>query len=156
MSATEQSKQPESCVVEAPVSAMPVVTDGIWRVLLAEDNPTTQNLISILLGQMGIELTIVDNGQAVLDFLAKETVDLILMDCQMPQLDGFEATSQLRAQGLATPIIALTAYARPEDEQQCLAAGMNDFLSKPFRQSELKDVLARWLGDEVSETLTDL
>ena len=154
--ATEQSKQPESCVVEAPVSAIPVATDGIWRVLLAEDNPTTQNLISILLQQMGIELTIVDNGQAVLDFLAKETVDLILMDCQMPQLDGFEATAQLRVQGLSTPIIALTAYARAEDEQQCLAAGMNDFLSKPFRQSELKDVLARWLGDKVSESLTDL
>ncbi len=150
------SEQPESCVVGAPVSALPVATDGIWRVLLAEDNPTTQNLISILLQQMGIELTIVDNGQAVLDFLAKETVDLILMDCQMPQLDGFEATAQLRVQGLSTPIIALTAYARAEDEQQCLAAGMNDFLSKPFRQSELKDVLARWLGDEVSESLTDL
>lgn len=66
----------------------------------------------------------------------------------MPQLDGFEATAQLRAQGLSTPIVALTAFARAEDEQQCFAVGMNDFLSKPFRQAELNDVLARWFGAE--------
>ena len=121
---------------------------GARRVLLAEDNPTTQNLISILLQQMGIELAIVNNGQEAVDFLSHETVDLVLMDCQMPVLDGFQATAQIRAQGISIPIVALTAYARVEDEQQCLAAGMSDFLSKPFRQSELKDVLARWLGEE--------
>jgi CheY-like chemotaxis protein len=105
------------------------------------------------LQQLGIELMIVDDGQAAIDFLAEEKVDLILMDCQMPKLDGFETTAQLRTQGLSTPIVALTAYAREEDEEQCLAAGMNDFLSKPFRQSELKDVLVRWLGaDALSQT----
>ncbi len=153
--ATEQSRPQESCVLAASV-AVPVASDGHWHILLAEDNPTTQTLISILLQQMGIELTIVDNGQSALDFLAKETVDLILMDCQMPQLDGFAATAKLREQGVSTPIIALTAYARAEDEEQCLAAGMSDFLSKPFRQSELRGILARWLGEEVSEHLTDL
>jgi CheY-like chemotaxis protein len=61
-------------------------------------------------------------------------------------MDGFEATAQLRAKGLATPIIALTAYAFVEDEHQCLAAGMNDFLSKPFRQAELQHILERWLN----------
>ncbi|MGK2943604.1 MAG: ATP-binding protein [Desulfuromonadales bacterium] len=116
------------------------------RVLLAEDNPTTQSLLSILLQQMGIELEIVDNGQKAIDFLLNEQVDLILMDCHMPFLDGLEATAQLRAQGLSTPIVALTAYAREEDEQRCLGAGMNDFLSKPFRQAELRDILTRWLG----------
>ncbi len=154
--ANEKSKQPEFCAVGTPVVAVPVASDGSWQVLLAEDNPTTQNLLSILLQQMGIKVTIVDNGQATLDFLAEETVDLILMDCQMPQLDGFEATTQLRAQGVSTPIIALTAYARAEDEQQCLAAGMNDFLSKPFKQSELREVLARWLGEETLAHPTDL
>jgi CheY-like chemotaxis protein len=116
-------------------------------VLLAEDNPTTQHLISLIMGPMGIELTVVDNGRAAIDFLAEQSVDLIFMDCQMPLLDGFETTAHLRAGGLETPIIALTAYALAEDEQQCLAVGMNDFLSKPFRQSELKALLARWLGD---------
>ena len=152
LSATEQSKQQKFSVEEAPAVSVPVASDGIRRILLAEDNPTTQNLLSILLQQMGVELTIVDNGQAAIDALAKEKVDLIFMDCQMPQLDGFEATAQLRAQGLLTPIVALTAYARAEDEQQCLAVGMNDFLSKPFRQSELRAVIIRWFG---AEFLTD-
>ncbi|MDH3454437.1 MAG: ATP-binding protein, partial [Desulfuromonadales bacterium] len=133
----------------APAHSAPHGRSAGRHVLLAEDNPTTQNLISILLQQMGIELTIVDNGQKAVDFLANEKVDLILMDCQMPHLDGLEATSRLRAQGLSTPIVALTAYARAEDEQQCLEAGMNDFLSKPFRQAELRDVLSRWLGSDV-------
>ncbi len=148
----KQFPSPKSALTDAPVVAEPVAS-GIRRVLLAEDNPTTQSLISILLQQLGIELMIVDDGQAAIDFLADEKVDLILMDCQMPKLDGFETTTQLRAQGLSTPIVALTAYARAEDEEQCLAAGMNDFLSKPFRQSELKDVLVRWLGaDALSQT----
>ena len=139
MSRSDDSVRP--LVAETPAVAVPVAS-----VLLAEDNPTTQSLILILLQQMGIELTIVNNGQEALDFLSNEKVDLIFMDCQMPMLDGFEATAQLRELGLATPIVALTAYASAEDEKQCLAAGMNDFLSKPFRQSALKDVLERWLG----------
>jgi signal transduction histidine kinase/ActR/RegA family two-component response regulator len=133
---------------EAPVIATPVNLDGRRRVLLAEDNPTTQSLISILMQQLGLDLAIVDNGQAAIDFLVDNQVDLILMDCQMPILDGFKATTHLRAQGVTTPVIALTAYARSEDEQQCLDAGMNDFLSKPFRQNDLREVLFRWLGAE--------
>jgi signal transduction histidine kinase/ActR/RegA family two-component response regulator len=144
-----RSARTKSVVKGQPAVRIPIVSGCTPRVLLAEDNPTTQNLISIILQQMGVELAIVDNGQAALDFLARETVDLILMDCQMPQMDGYEATAQLRAQGVSIPIVALTAYARAEDEQQCLAAGMSDFLSKPFRQIELKDVLVRWLGVEV-------
>ena len=154
------SSQPELLLVNAPkaipvsfveaplVMKTPVNGRGKRRVLLAEDNPTTQSLISILLAQMGLELEVVDNGQAAIDYLATEAVDLILMDCQMPILDGFKATAHLRAQGLTTPVVALTAYAREEDEDQCLAAGMNDFLSKPFRQNDLKEVLLRWLGAE--------
>lgn len=133
---------------EALVVASPVSLDGRRRVLLAEDNPTTQSLISILMQQMGLDLAIVDNGQAAIDYLVDNQVDLILMDCQMPILDGFKATTHLRAQGVTTPVIALTAYARSEDEAQCLDAGMNDFLSKPFRQNDLREVLFRWLGAE--------
>jgi len=130
------------------VIALPVNLDGRRRVLLAEDNPTTQSLISILMQQMGLDLTIVDNGQSAIDYLVDKQVDLILMDCQMPILDGFKATAHLRARGVTTPVVALTAYARAEDEEQCLAAGMNDFLSKPFRQNDLREVLFRWLGAE--------
>ena len=136
-------------VDEVPTIESPVKVDGQRRVLLAEDNPTTQSLISILMQQLGIDLVIVDNGQKAIDYLADERVDLILMDCQMPVLDGFKATSLLRAQGVTTPVVALTAYARSEDEGHCLEAGMNDFLSKPFRQNELREVLTRWLGDDV-------
>ena len=139
---------PEHFVDVAPAVKSPVNGGGKRRILLAEDNPTTQSLISILLQQMGIDLAIVDNGQAAITYLADEEVDLILMDCQMPILDGFKATAHLRAQGLTTPVVALTAYARAEDEDQCLAAGMNDFLSKPFRQNDLREVLMRWLGAE--------
>jgi signal transduction histidine kinase/ActR/RegA family two-component response regulator len=139
---------PANSVAQASVIAPPVNGEGRRRVLLAEDNPTTQSLISILLQQMGLDLAIVDNGQAAIDYLLDNQVDLILMDCQMPVLDGFKATAQLREQGVATPVIALTAYARTEDEEQCLDAGMNDFLSKPFRQNDLREVLSRWLGAE--------
>ena len=116
------------------------------HILLVEDNPATQGLISILLVQMGYDLTIVDNGQAAIDFFDKEVVDLVLMDWQMPRMDGLKATSLLRAKGIETPIVALTAYARAEDEEKCLAEGMNDYLSKPFRLSELRDMLQKWLG----------
>ncbi|MDT8443430.1 MAG: ATP-binding protein, partial [Desulfuromonadales bacterium] len=155
LSTTRPAEPPGSLEMVSSAVMAPVASGG-RRVLLAEDNPTTQNLISILLQQMGLELVIVDNGQEAIDFLLNEKVDLILMDCQMPYLDGLEATSQLRAQGLLTPVVvALTAYARAEDEQQCLTAGMNDFLSKPFRQAELRDVLIKWLGaDALSKAST--
>ncbi len=142
-------KEPKIPFVEKVQEITPLTTTlGAKRILLAEDNPTTQSLISILLQQMGLELSIVDNGQDAVDFLADKEVDLILMDCQMPKMDGFKATALLRSQGVKTPIIALTAYARAEDEDQCLDAGMSDFLSKPFRQNDLKDVLFKWLGVE--------
>ncbi len=133
-------------IVNAPVAAT-----GGKRILIVEDNSTTQELLVILLRQMGCETAIVEDGQAALDFLAEQSVDLILMDCQMPQMDGFEATSTLRARGLTTPIIALTAHAGLEDERRCLEAGMDDFLCKPFRQAELKAMLDKW--DAVSPSM---
>jgi len=143
----EQTLQPKpSASQTARVAAAPTSYRG-RRVLLAEDNPTTQKLLAILLQQVEIDLTVVDNGQEAIDYLKGKSVDLIFMDCQMPFMDGFEATRYLRARGVSTPIIALTAFARAEDEKHCLEAGMNDFLSKPFRQSELREVLSRWLVD---------
>jgi signal transduction histidine kinase/ActR/RegA family two-component response regulator len=133
---------------ENPVIEIPANLNEKRRILLAEDNPTTQSLMSILFQQMGLELVIVDNGQSAIDYLAENKVDLILMDCQMPILDGFKTTEKLRGQGVMTPIIALTAYAREEDAGLCLEVGMNGYLSKPFRQRDLKEALFRWLGAE--------
>ncbi len=137
----ESEKPAEEGREQPPASTM----GAGMRILLVEDNPATQKLISILLEQMGFDLKVVDNGRAAVEFLDEEVVDLVLMDCQMPQMDGFEATIHLRAKGIETPVVALTAYARAEDEEQCLAAGMNDYLSKPFRQREMQAMLQKWL-----------
>ena len=115
------------------------------RILLAEDNPTTQELLTILLHGAGYSLTVVADGHGAIRHAAAESFDLIFMDCQMPHLNGLEAAMQLRSSGVTTPIVALTAHARREDEARCLAAGMNDFLGKPFRRHELFAVLEKWL-----------
>ncbi|MDH3998995.1 MAG: response regulator, partial [Desulfuromonadales bacterium] len=132
-----------------------VLTGHRRRVLLAEDNPTTQELLAILLDNFGVELVMVDNGQAALDAARTASFDLIFMDCQMPLLDGLDATRTLRSEGMSMPIIALTAYARHEDEQRCRDAGMDDFLCKPFQQIELKEVMEKWLEVVCSENGND-
>lgn len=131
--------------IPAPALADALQEPGKGSILLAEDNPTTQELLRLLLHGAGYRVTIVENGQGALARATGETFDLIFMDCQMPHLDGLEATRRLREAGVSTPIVALTAHARREDEEKCLAAGMNDFLGKPFRQQELWTILERWL-----------
>lgn len=120
------------------------------RVLLAEDNPVNQEVASVMLQRLGVATRIVNNGREALDLLESEHFDLVLMDCQMPVMDGFEATRRLRTRekelALApTPIVALTANAISGDRDYCLAQGMDDYLSKPFSQLQLHEVLARWL-----------
>jgi len=129
----------------------PTATSGKGRILLAEDNPTTQELLSILLRGAGYHLTVVDDGHSAIQQVEAGTFDLIFMDCQMPYLDGLETSQRLRASGLTTPIVALTAHARREDAERCLAVGMNDFLGKPFRRHELMAILEKWLpqGEEI-------
>ncbi|TCJ14653.1 PAS domain S-box protein [Parasulfuritortus cantonensis] len=118
-------------------------------VLLAEDNPTNQKVAQLILRKLGYACHIVDNGQAVLDTVATLPYALVLMDCQMPVMDGFEATRKLRRiereQGLARmPVIALTANAMQGDRESCLAAGMDDYVSKPVSGEKLRAVLERW------------
>jgi signal transduction histidine kinase/CheY-like chemotaxis protein len=138
--------RPERIRRFAEESPLPTV-NGKGHILLAEDNPTTQELLRILLQGAGFELTIVDDGLAAIERAAAGRFDLIFMDCQMPRLDGLETSRRLRHAGVMTPIVALTAHARREDEERCLEAGMNDFLGKPFRQQELREVLSRWLPE---------
>jgi CheY-like chemotaxis protein len=117
------------------------------RVLVAEDNRVNQRLVSRLLEKQGCVVEVVDDGRAAVEKAQHVAYDLILMDCQMPQMDGFEATAAIRRQpGLAgkVPIVALTANAMQGDRENCLAAGMNDYISKPLAVKDLKRVLEQW------------
>ena len=116
------------------------------RVLVAEDNPVNQTIARRMLEKAGITATLVSDGHQVLERCERQRFDLILMDVQMPGLDGLEATRQLRARGDSTPIVALTANATIESHKTCLEAGMSDFISKPFRYQQLQRVLHRYLG----------
>ena len=119
----------------------------ILRILVAEDNLVNQRLIVRLLEKRGHLVAVAANGQKVLAALEKDSFDLILMDVQMPEVDGFEATAAIRKKekstGLHQSIVALTAHAMKGDHEKCLARGMDGYLCKPIRPQELDEVLAR-------------
>ena len=118
------------------------------RILLVEDNELNQMVARDLLTQVaGAHITLATNGQEALAALHVQAFDLVLMDVQMPLMDGYEATRRLRAEAVhaALPVIAMTAHAMERDRQLCLAAGMNDFVSKPFEPRELFAVIDKWL-----------
>ncbi|MDB5897689.1 MAG: barA 12 [Ramlibacter sp.] len=118
------------------------------RVLVAEDNATNQVVVRGLLAQAGYaDVTVVEDGQQALDAVAAREYDVVLMDCRMPGLDGYEATRRLRASGFTQPIIALTANAATGERERCLAWGMNEYLSKPLDPRRLAQVLAEWTGN---------
>ncbi|GMV60005.1 MAG: hypothetical protein AMXMBFR72_30980 [Betaproteobacteria bacterium] len=121
------------------------------RVLLVEDNAVNQEVARVMLEDLGCSVRLAANGQQALDALAQEKFDLVLMDCQMPEMDGFEALRRFRdphgarrwAATRATPVVALTANALAGDEERCRAAGFDDYLAKPFRQQQLAELIAR-------------
>jgi signal transduction histidine kinase/DNA-binding response OmpR family regulator len=130
------------------------------HVLLAEDNDVNQTVARAMLESFGLRVSSAENGLQALEAVAVQRFDLVLMDCQMPELDGFEATRRLRlreqerngveaAQRL--PILAVTANAVEGDRERCLAAGMDAYLSKPFRQAELHAALLRWLPGDATQ-----
>src|SRR5471030_363720 len=127
------------------------------RVLLAEDNPVNQRLALRLLEQLGHRVTVVDNGQAALDHATRGVYDLVLMDVQMPELDGLAATRQLRqwelTHGGHVPVIAMTARAMAGDRERCLEAGMDDYLAKPISSARLRLALARYAPDPAQPVL---
>ena len=100
-----------------------------------------------MLTRLGYEIRICENGKLILDAIRDEKFDLILMDVQMPEMDGLEATRIIREQSIPQPvIIALTANAMQGDQEECLNAGMNDYLSKPVKPEEIMNMLAKWAG----------
>jgi len=115
------------------------------RVLVVEDNLMNQQVVRELLERAGATVAIAANGREALVQAEEKTFDLILMDLQMPEIGGIEAAETLRASGNDTPIVAMTASAMPGDEQRCLDAGMNDYLSKPINLERLSAVLEHWL-----------
>jgi signal transduction histidine kinase/CheY-like chemotaxis protein len=125
------------------------VIPGATRVLVAEDNIVNQRVALLMLQRMGCLAEAVANGMEAVRALESGTYDLVLMDCQMPVLDGFEATRRIREAergGRRTPIIATTAYAGRGDRERCLEAGMDDYLDKPLRREAVVQVVERWLG----------
>ena len=138
-------------VVAVSTPSRPSVPDwsGELKLLVADDNPTNQLVIQRLLEKLGCQVDFASNGAEAVRLVGLNRYDAVLMDCQMPVMDGYSATEQIRlgeAVGHARrlPIIALTAYAMPTDRAKCLDAGMDDYLSKPLRIEELKRALQRY------------
>ncbi len=128
--------------------AAPASGERVPRVLLAEDNPVNQMLVMRLLEKAGLQADVVSNGSQAVAAIGKTIYDLVLMDCQMPEMDGFEATAEIRRlEGSArhTTICALTAHAMAGDRERCLDAGMDDYISKPLTVGVLHKKIAHWI-----------
>ena len=120
------------------------------KILLVDDNIINQKVALIILKKLGFSADMVDNGKKAIKALAATRYDLVLMDCQMPEMDGYEATQRIRSQtskvvNQQVPIVALTANAMKDDREKCLKAGMNDYLAKPFKPEDLALMIEKWL-----------
>ena len=124
------------------------------RILVAEDSQTNQMLINLLLERLGLEVTIAEDGKEAVERALNQEFDLIFMDIQMPNMNGYEATKILRKEGLTIPIVALTAHAMKGDDKKCLAAGCDDYLTKPIEHKNLLEVIRKYLPQK-GESLTD-
>jgi CheY-like chemotaxis protein len=141
---------------EEPVPQAPEDPTGDTgtRVLVVEDIPINQDVVVAMLEDMAYRVEVVSDGREALDALASRHYDIVLMDCQMPVMDGYQATAEIRrreaeaADGGHVPILALTAHAAEGERERCLAAGMDDYLSKPFRRDALREILERWSGSQ--------
>ena len=146
----EAPAAPQVAVVPAEVVAQ--VNRG--SILLAEDNPVNQEVARRMLGIEGYRVTVVNNGKEALEAFSQSAFDLILMDCHMPEMDGFEATRKIREaekqSNTRIPVVALTANAMQQDRDECLNAGMDDHLSKPYTRLQIRATLERWLSQKAA------
>jgi signal transduction histidine kinase/DNA-binding response OmpR family regulator/HPt (histidine-containing phosphotransfer) domain-containing protein len=142
----------------APASELPPPPEGVAgaRVLLVEDNPVNLEVAVGILESFGCKVETATNGVEALDRYTKGEYGLIFMDCQMPEMDGFEATAEIRKQEAKsdrrTPIVALTASAIEGDREQCLASGMDDYVPKPFTTDQMRSALVTWLSSATRNT----
>ena len=116
------------------------------RILLVEDNRVNQIVASALLQKLGHEVDLAENGERALAALAARPYDMVLMDCQMPVMDGYEATRRIRQhpEWQHLPIIAVTANVMAGDQEACIAAGMDDYITKPYSRQLLDEIIRRW------------
>ncbi len=144
-------------VVSLQSAVVPKIRPG--RVLVAEDNLVNQRVASAMLAKLGQQVDVANNGREAATRFRQQKYDLVFMDCQMPELDGFAATREIRAnepRGQHVPIVAMTAYAMSGDRDRCLAAGMDDYVAKPMTFAQLAEALGRWLGAPQAEGVTPL
>lgn len=127
--------------IERPQADYPIEK---LKILVVEDSKVNQMLIEMILAKFGITPTIANDGQEALDYLSVNNVDIVFMDCRMPVVDGFEATSLLREKGYTKPIIALTASTTSVETEQCYQCGMDEIINKPYQQDDIKTALTKW------------
>ena len=147
-------RAPEPVSSEVPAGEQSATTSASagpirGRVLVAEDSIPNQRIIEAQLDRIGVEYEIVSNGYEAIEAVRRSAFDLVLMDCQMPEMDGFAATEAIRKLGgraASMPILALTAYALTGDRERCIAAGMDAYLAKPVKFAMLRKVIEQWLG----------
>ncbi|MEN5225017.1 response regulator [Pseudomonas asiatica] len=140
---TLQGHEPEHPLATPTI----ILEQGRARILLVEDNPVNQLVAKGMLVKLGCQVQLATQGAEALELLEQDEFDLVLMDCNMPVMDGYEASRRIRQSGRwpDLPIVALTANAMPEERERCRAAGMNDYLAKPFRREELLALVEHWV-----------
>ncbi|HEX2946061.1 MAG TPA: histidine kinase N-terminal 7TM domain-containing protein [Clostridia bacterium] len=146
---SEEIEGLSAAAAEKTVAEAAPASEAKARILLVEDIAANRKLATILLQKMGYEIFTAENGRQAVDLCSKGKYDLLLMDCQMPEMDGYEASTIIRASGgrnSETPIVAMTANAFESDREKCLAAGMNDYISKPVSRQKLEECIKRQLA----------
>ena len=145
--APEQSPNNNAPSNISSIKAESVAQAGeLVQVLVAEDNPVNQLVIEGVLEHLGCQVMLAENGAEALDALQQHSFDIVFMDCQMPELDGYQATREARWLGITVPIIAVTASVLAGDRTRCLNAGMDDYVAKPFSDTDIEYMLDKWVG----------
>lgn len=150
---TEAGFEPAATCQESKIDEGGTDLSLVTRILLAEDNATTRRMIAISLKGRNCEVVHAENGQQAVALALEQAFDLILMDCQMPIMDGYQAVAELRKAGISTPVIAMTAHSQGEIGGLCQQVGMDDYLAKPFKHKDLYSLIDRWSKRSSNESV---